>query len=343
MSIEIIKTSEMVKMYFEENNITITDLINKGHVSKSTAYRFFSGETDLTFKLAQAINKVLPELTIEFLMSYDCKYKCYINQFSQNNDIKNTKESIDYFYLRELYPDLKKDETKLCEKGFEIYGKDNFIHKKFDDNLIKYSLFSKANNAVYRATYSWVHATLYEALARKKEVRNLDINKLNNLMNNIRYFCGTTSIVSTIDLMEEMCLDIGVNFCYRASLPNARVKGVTVLKNDEIFILMSDLFRCVENLWLTFIHELIHIRNNDLNKIEDFDENSKIEYEKNINEDVIKFLINNKFTADNELSLNEVINVANLTGVPINICAEICRFIKNKYDDTQVNQLIHNY
>lgn len=74
MNRRIIKTSDIVKMYFEENNLSINDLYNSGLVSKDEVNRFFNADYKLTKNLASAINKLLPELSVEFFLDYDKKY-----------------------------------------------------------------------------------------------------------------------------------------------------------------------------------------------------------------------------------------------------------------------------
>ena len=74
MNRSIIKTSDIVKMYFEEINLSINDLYNSGLVFKDEVNRFFNGDYKLTKNLASAINKLLPELSVDFLLNYDNKY-----------------------------------------------------------------------------------------------------------------------------------------------------------------------------------------------------------------------------------------------------------------------------
>ena len=71
MNGRIIKTSDIVKMYFKENNLSINDLYNTGLISKDEVNRFFNGDYKLTKNLASAINKLLPKLSVDFLLNYD--------------------------------------------------------------------------------------------------------------------------------------------------------------------------------------------------------------------------------------------------------------------------------
>lgn len=85
MNRSITKTSDIVKMYFEENNLSINDLYNSGLVSKDEVNRFFNSDYKLTKNLASAINKLLPELSVDFLLDYDKKY--HLDKENKNRNI----------------------------------------------------------------------------------------------------------------------------------------------------------------------------------------------------------------------------------------------------------------
>ena len=84
MDRRIIKTSDIVKMYFEENNLSINDLHDSGLISKDEVNRFFNGDYKLNKSLASAINKLLPELSVDFLLNYDKKYNLDKENKSKN-------------------------------------------------------------------------------------------------------------------------------------------------------------------------------------------------------------------------------------------------------------------
>ena len=85
MNRSITKTSDIVKMYFEENNLSINDLYNSSLISKNEINGFFNGNYKLTENLASAINKLLPELSVEFLLDYDKKY--YLGKENKNRNM----------------------------------------------------------------------------------------------------------------------------------------------------------------------------------------------------------------------------------------------------------------
>lgn len=89
MNRSIIKTSDIVKMYFEENNLSINDLYNSGLVFKDEVNRFFNGDYKLNKSLASAINKLLPELSVDFLLNYDKKYN-----LDKENKNRNMQQKI---------------------------------------------------------------------------------------------------------------------------------------------------------------------------------------------------------------------------------------------------------
>ena len=82
-------------------------MITIGGISRATAYNFLAGKQDMTFKIAAAVNKLIPEISIEFLLNYQVKYTCYIKKFENSNNIDNAKDLISFFCLDKLYPELK--------------------------------------------------------------------------------------------------------------------------------------------------------------------------------------------------------------------------------------------
>ena len=91
-----------------------------------------------------------------------------------------------------------------------------------------------------------------------------DYDKFAEEFKEIKKISGTTNIKTTIFNMKTFCESCGINFYFRPSIPNSRVKAVAIKdKEDRIFIFVSDLFKRIENLWISFVHERIHIFNQD--------------------------------------------------------------------------------
>lgn len=71
----IISTADMVRGYLEANDISIKSLSEKCGLSERTIYRFLGDESKLSRRIAEGINAFIPEISLDFLMTYDAKYQ----------------------------------------------------------------------------------------------------------------------------------------------------------------------------------------------------------------------------------------------------------------------------
>ena len=140
--------------------------------------------------------------------------------------------------------------------------------------------------------------------------------------------------------MSVFCKDCGINFYYRESIPKARVKAVSVKESDEhIYIIVSSLFKSIENLWLSFIHECIHIKNNDLEEKEPDD----VLNENSVNSESIEFFVGKMMNKQSIFDFNTIEAISRVTNTPISIVSEIARFLSKDYKDSEKNRLIHYF
>ena len=146
--------------------------------------------------------------------------------------------------------------------------------------------------------------------------------------------------------MRFFCKKCGINFYYRKSIPSARVKAVAVKdKNGFVYIFVSDLFKCVENLWLAFIHECLHIKNDDFSKtdgIKDniFEEDIDANY---VNEGAIEFFIGSIYSIADFKDIDSIIGLSEKSNCPVSIAVEIARYKIKNYSNPDLNKYIHYY
>ena len=98
-----------------------------------------------------------------------------------------------------------------------------------------------------------------------------------------------------------------------------------------MYLLMSILFNNLERFALTFIHEMMHIINGDLNVLTFVDEND----EKKIEKETMEFLIGDKYKDLNEI--DDIYKVSKETGTPVGIVAEIYRCKNNVFRNYEIN------
>ena len=93
----IISTADMIRGYLDSNGISIKSLSQVCGLSERTIYRFLCDDSKLSRRLAEGINSLIPEISLEFLMTYDAKYQLQktkherkVTEKEQKSDSSNT-------------------------------------------------------------------------------------------------------------------------------------------------------------------------------------------------------------------------------------------------------------
>jgi len=81
----------MVRGYLDSNGISIKTLAEACGLSERTIYRFLCDDSKLSRRLAEGINSLIPEISLEFLMTYDAKYQLQKTQQERKASEKRQK------------------------------------------------------------------------------------------------------------------------------------------------------------------------------------------------------------------------------------------------------------
>lgn len=346
MAIKMVSTGTIIKMYLEENKVSAAEAAEASNVSLRTILRVLNDESKLSADIAIGLNRLLPEISAEYLLSYDSQYQLQKKIVEKtNNDISISKVLIAY-QMKKLYKDLANDEISLFEKTKNVFGLDNIINDCYIDVDDLSYCFSLANGERNNHLI-WLKAA-YEDCKKSSDylALNFDQQVFDKNFDSLKGRTFTNDLRTTIYNMKSFCKRCGINFYYRPSIPGARVKAVAVKdKEGKVFIFVSDLFKCIENLWLAFIHECEHIKNKDFEKQANVKKDlidSSID-ENYIDEKAIEFFIGNDYAIDNMKNINYIIALAERTKSPVSIVTEIARFKNNNYVDSAFNKYIHYY
>ena len=294
----------MLTEFVNENKVSINDVAKLAGVSYRTIYRVLNDETKISEEVAEAFEKVIPGLKAKSILVYDAKYQYDIKARQKENGMKDAKKKIKFFSLERLYPEHKLDIKYLLMKGESIFGKENLrIMASLKEYNDKNDVLSLNENAIESLTKEKIKETIF-----------------------------AQNFVEMSSKMKDLCTECGINFYWRNSIPSSRIMGAS-LKDEEghVYLLMSILFNNLERFALTFIHEMMHIINGDLNVLTFVDEND----EKKIEKETIEFLIGDKYKDLNEI--DDIYNVSKDTRTPVGIVAEIYRCKNNVFRNYEIN------
>ena len=345
MPVKIVSTGSIIKMYLLENEISLERVAEEANLSLRTIMRVLNDECKLNVEIAIAINKLIPEIKPDFLLSYDSQYQLQKKLIEKENFGLNINKVIGNYQMKKLYKSLSNDDIALFEKAKEIFGLEN-IKNNYSVNLNNlhycfslakgeknHFIWLKAAYEDYKSSVSFKKRT-FDKIAFKKNFDSLKSKTFTNDLN------------TTLYNMMSFCNKCGINFFRRSSIPGARVKAAAVLDDEgQVYIFVSDLFKCIENLWLAFIHECEHIMNDDFDKMVNYDEElSDTEIDENfIDEKAIQYFIGENYDINMLSSIDKIISLGEKTNSPVSIIAEIARFKNKCYSDQNLNKYIHYY
>lgn len=336
-------TGDMIAWFLENNDLTINQLAEASGVTPRTVYRMINEGAKLSNKIALGLHKLLPGIKIEDIVAYDAKFQLEKMQYEQVAiSPLSINEIIKRFHLKKLYPELKNKPVELLKKATEYLG-NTIKNNKPDLDGLRYA-FSKANNSENTSSEMWLCAAYHEYLAAiHDQPLKFDEETFEILFTKIKQYSDTDDINSTIYNMRQICKKTGINFYFRPSIPNSRIKAVSVSDKDgNVFLFISDLFKSIEVLWLSFIHELIHIKKGDVFKTGIGEICSKDE-EKAIDLDAERYYVENDIDWSVINTQESIAKLARDTNSPAGIIAELSRYHNQCYSNSEVNNFIHYY
>ncbi|MDX9757327.1 MAG: hypothetical protein RBT52_07515, partial [Sulfurimonas sp.] len=223
----LLSTGQIINGYLEENGKTLYDLAHNSKVSARSIYRLLNDECKLSDSVALGMNALIPEVSAEFLLSYDAKYQLQKTMFEKDNDVVDLEKHIDFFKMKKLYPEIKNDSFSLFEKAKEIFGHKNVLENKIDASSFLSYQYSQAKNQDENSALIWLVATYKEFVnLQPSGLLSFNRNTFVDAFSSLSSLCGATSIKSTIFNMRDFCETCGINFYFRPSIPNSRVKSV---------------------------------------------------------------------------------------------------------------------
>lgn len=346
MGLNIASTGSIIRMYLEANNISALEVSEASGVSLRTVIRVLNDERPLDYDIAYGIHALIPDIEIDFLMNYNLKYQLQKKTIEKENFNVDINKVINAYHLKKLYKKDAGDELKLFEKAKQIFGIDNILDNcKVDMDGLSFC-FSLAKGEQENRHLIWLKASYMECVANSDD-NLLQFNKESFIkcFNDLKTKTFTSDKDSTIYNMKSFCKKTGINFYYRESIPGARVKATALKdKKNRVFIFVSDLFKCIENLWLAFIHECIHIKNDDFDKVNNIKEDSDFEAvdENYVDEKAILFFVPD-YSFDDFTNVSKICRLAQINNAPVNIVMEIARFKTHTYGQNDINKYIHYY
>lgn len=256
-----------VEDVIEDLNITQKEFANRLGTTEKTLSKLINGEIRLSSDLANQLSK-LTGLKVGTWLAVQKKYDEKLIEINniQTEDEKRICNNIDFNYFKKNgFVEKRKYKLKeKIEKLREILNISSLCYLAEFNTRVSFRNSSKrfSEKAIINAN---VMLEIASNEARGKMERKLNKELLNNHLSEIKNM--TLQEVSTFyPRLEELLFECGIVLIGLPGLKNANINGATKkFRNGSVLLLVSDKGKDLDKFWFSFIHELAHIINNDIN------------------------------------------------------------------------------
>jgi len=329
----------------DDLNITQAEFAERLGTSSKTISKIINGEENISNDIANRLAKltgISVKTWINLQTNYDLKVIEIENK--KNDDEKKVCQSIDFSYF--------KKNNFVPDKSYTIKEKIDELRKLL--NVSNLSNLNKFNSAVsYRDTREFSDSSIINS----NVMLELAMNEARNVTDNKYKRSKLDAVLPTIRKMSlepadvfypkltDILLNCGIVLVGLPKLKSASLNGATrKFKNGSVLLLITD-GKTTDTFWLSLMHELGHIYNDDFyTNYEDSEQYSANESKANkfASEFFIPSGLYTEFIERGNFSEKSVINFSNELGILPSIVVEILqndRHIEHK----RLNTLKNNY
>ncbi len=337
-------TGEIISNYLKANNITVQQLIEKSGLSAKTIALTLNDTIKLNNKIAYALSELIEGISVESIVVYDAKYQLYREKELSNVDLSFFNEVISKYNLRKVFKEEKNNMIKLYHAFIKYVNLDSFNNHKieFNNAYINYSHAKVTNDDSNSISALFIQ----KAIDDYKELEDpipFNEKKFNENFKDILSYCNVCSSQVGIQNMSIFCKESGINLIITKNVVGSRVKGACLKdESNNVYMILTDLFNSLESVFLTFMHECIHIKNKDY-QIELTEENIN-NNEMSIDNDVRNLIVKSKFKIPSSNELIRKMLKDNLASddSPINLAFRIFEVDTKMYNLKELRSIYSN-
>ena len=351
----IMPTSSFIKRYLKANNISQKELAKASGYTEKQISLIMNDEVEVSPRFAHAISICIPGLEEDYIMRYATRYKEQLKEdkvFLEKNDYKKFSKEMSFNKVFKHISDDPVEQIDILLSSYNlstlhevwhyllttnqklniVYSKDQSKLSEKDNIVIK--LWSKA---IMNQIIMLDDNRCFVGRERAKQIliKNKDLLTVSNsedLITNIEYIC-------------EQC---GIHVAFSHTAPTTYVRGLSFSMNGQMFIVLTDRFKRVENVVFAFVHEMIHIIRGDLDdqheaiRFIDLDESN----ERDVDDEAAEFLIPKriyvKYIKDNEEpTISDLINVSKESNTTIGLV--VSKYHHDSHEYTRYWQYLNNF
>ena len=329
-----------IKEQLDERRMSQKEFAIRMGLSEKHISRLINGEVQLTADVAVKLEMVLG-LPAKFWNKLEANYREKIVKVNEENEMSEDMEILKKLPYNEMV------KYGWIEKTIKEEEKVIYLRKYFEVVSLKLILNSKINKIACRklsnteksdyALIAWVQKAKLEA--RNIETKSINLKKLKENLEIIRQM----TLVSPEEFsprLSSILSECGIALVFLPHISGSFLHGATFYDGKKIVMGLTIRGKDADKFWFSLFHELGHILNKHIEKIDgtdekdeniadDFARQSLIDQEKYDN-----FIMKNNFSKDDIITFANSINIA--PGIVIGRLQKEEIIGYNKYNELKV-------
>lgn len=318
----IMPTSSFIKRYLKANNISQRDLaIASGYTEKQVSL-IMNDEVEVSPRFAHAVSSCIPGLEADFIIQYAKRYKEQLKNdkaFLEHNDYKKYSKDLCFGKVFKHISDDPVEQTNIILDSYGMSTLHEVWHYIETNDTLKVvyskdqSKLSEKDNIVVKL---WTKAVMNQIAALEDDRVFVGRDKTKHILAENKDLLAVSNSEDLILNIEYICEKCGIHVAFSHTAPTTYIRGLSFSMNGQIFIVLTDRFKRVENIVFAFVHEMIHIIRGDINinqetiRFIDLDESDELD----VDEEAAEFLIPKKIY-EKYMHNNNIPTISSLIGI----------------------------
>ena len=350
----IMPTSSFIKRYLKANNISQRDLaIASGYTEKQVSL-IMNDEVEVSPRFARAISSCIPGLDADFIIQYAKRYKEQLENdraFLEQNDYKKYSKDLCF---GKVFKHISSDPVEQTNIILDSYGMST-LHEVWHyietDHTLKVvyskdqSKLSDKDNVVVKL---WTKAIMNQINALEDDRVFVGRDKTKQILAQNKDLLAVSNSEDLILNIDYICEKCGIHVAFSHTAPTTYVRGLSFSMNGQIFIVLTDRFKRVENIVFAFVHEMTHIIRGDIDdkhesiRFIDLDESDEFDVDEEAAEYLIPKRIYTKYISCNRTpTISNLISVAKESNTTIGLV--VSRYHHESKDYTKYWQYLNEF
>ena len=350
----IMPTSSFIKRYLKANNISQKDLaVASGYTEKQVSL-IMNDEVEVSPRFANAISSCIPGLESEFIIQYAKRYKEQLENdkaFLESNEYKKYSKDLCF---GKVFKHICSDPVEQTNIALDSFGASTLSevwrHIETDRKVkVVYSKdqskLSDKDNVVVKL---WTKVIMKQISELEDDRVFVGRERAKKIMIENKDLLAVSNSEDLILNIEYICRKCGIHIAFSHTAPTTYIRGLSFSMNGQIFIVLTDRFKRIENVVFAFTHEMIHIIRGDIDdkhetiRFIDLDDSDECDVDREAADFLIPKEIYRKYiNGDKTPTISDLIAISKESNVTIGLV--VSRYHHESKDYTKFWQYLNEF